>query len=135
MHPYFEFDVLQGIATNQGAAIERAIEKYGIGVMVQERFGDPDGFQKDLMYDFRVGGNDEEALCTGRRMMHASLAYIFHFSNESRTGLNNRSNGNARFIRRAEKTFVAIINKPAKIHRGLPRLYLWRNCAFSGELS
>lgn len=77
--PFFEFDILQGIVTNQGAAIERAIEKYGVGVMVQERFGDPDGFQKDLMYDFRVGGNDEEALCTGRRMMHASFAYIFSF--------------------------------------------------------
>ncbi|VVM53547.1 hypothetical protein [Pseudomonas fluorescens] len=76
IEPFFEIKLIEDFAKQGGAAFENAIEKFGIGFLIQERDGSSDGFKRDLIYDISKAAKQNPELSEGQRVWQAAFTYI-----------------------------------------------------------
>lgn len=77
--PFFEIDLIDAFANDGESALFLAIEKFGVGYLIQERAGDDDKPMRDLMYDISTEDLADSDLSIGRRIAQAAFTYVFQF--------------------------------------------------------
>ena len=80
--PFFEIGLIESFAKHGGAALGAAMEKFGVGFLIQERAGSRDKVERDLMYDLSLDDVRDSDLSAGRRVAQAAFSYILQFFNE-----------------------------------------------------
>ncbi len=77
--PFFEIELVNNFSKFGGAAIVAAMEKHGVGFLIQERSGPDDQFMRDLMLDISAADKQNAELSYGRRVAQAAFSYVFEF--------------------------------------------------------
>lgn len=77
--PFFEIGLVEEFAKFGGIAINAAMEKYGVGFLIQERSGPDDQFMRDVMLDISTLDKQDPEISCGRRVAQAAFTYIFEF--------------------------------------------------------
>ncbi|WP_397458769.1 hypothetical protein AB3464_01550 [Pseudomonas asplenii] len=74
-NPFFELQLVEDLSKVGGKAFEEAMEKFGVGFLIQERPGPAEQFKRDLMYDLSKAAKKDAALSEGQRVWQAALTY------------------------------------------------------------
>lgn len=77
--PFFEIALIDKLAAKGEIALFFAMERFGVGFLIQERGGDEDEPMKDLMYDISLEDKNDPDLSSGRRIAQAAFSYVFQF--------------------------------------------------------
>lgn len=77
--PFFEIELVNNFSRHGGTAIVAAMEKHGVGFLIQERCGPEDQFMRDLMLDISAADKQDAELSYGRRVAQAAFSYVFEF--------------------------------------------------------
>lgn len=79
IEPFFEIALIDTFVSEGTAALFMSMERHGTGFLIQERNGEADKIQKDLMYDISLVDQVDASLSFGRRVAQASFMYTFSF--------------------------------------------------------
>lgn len=78
-NPFFEIELVNEFSRLGGAAINAAMDKYGVGFLIQERDGPDDKFMRDLMFDISLPHELDADISYGRRVAQAAFSYVLEF--------------------------------------------------------
>lgn len=78
-NPFFEIELVNEFSRLGGAAINAAMDKYGVGFLIQERDGPDDKFMRDLMLDISLTHKIDADISYGRRVAQAAFSYVLEF--------------------------------------------------------
>ncbi|WP_444757601.1 hypothetical protein [Pseudomonas sp. A014] len=78
-NPFFEIELVNFFSRFGGAAINAAMDKHGVGFLIQERFGPGDEFMRDLMLDISLPNKPDTDILYGRRVAQAAFSYVLEF--------------------------------------------------------
>lgn len=78
--PFFEIDLVEHLADVEKRAA--ALEKHGVGFLIQENLGDEDLFGRDLLRELHAVDVKNPTLSEGRKVAHGAIHYIFGLFSE-----------------------------------------------------
>ena len=78
-NPFFEIDLVNEFSRLGGSAINAAMDKHGVGFLIQEREGPDDKFMRDLMFDISLPHKLDADITYGRRVAQAAFSYVLEF--------------------------------------------------------
>lgn len=73
--PFLELGLIERIVANP-AEMTGIVETHGACAVIQQRKGQPDDIDRDLMYDFVLSPSHDDDLSFGWRMMHAAFRFV-----------------------------------------------------------